>query len=165
MTRKSEPAGAVRCRTAQATILALLASLALTAWPQQTPTDLTSKSIEELMNIRVTSVSKTEQALSRAASAIFVITPDAIRRSGATNIPDLLRMVPGLDVARSDANSWAVSARGFNGKFSDKLLVLHKREVLCPLRRGQVTQAPAVGLSVGSSRSNGASARARSRLF
>jgi iron complex outermembrane recepter protein len=76
------------------------------------------------MNIRVTSVSKTEQTLSQAASAIFVITPEAIRRSGATNIPDLLRMVPGLDVARINANTWAVSARGFNARFSNELLVL-----------------------------------------
>jgi iron complex outermembrane receptor protein len=76
------------------------------------------------MTIRVTSVSKTEQTLSQAASAIFVITPEAIRRSGATNIPDLLRMVPGLDVARINANTWAVSTRGFNGRFSNKLLVL-----------------------------------------
>jgi iron complex outermembrane recepter protein len=124
MPRKNELAGAVRRRRTRAPILALLASLALTAWPQQQPTDLTSESIEDLMNIQVTSVSKTEQTLSRAASAVFVITSDTIRRSGAINIPDLLRMVPGLDVARINANTWAVSARGFNGRFSDKLLVL-----------------------------------------
>jgi iron complex outermembrane receptor protein len=124
MAGKNEPAGAVRRRMARAPILALLASLALNAWPQLKPADLTTKSIEDLMNIRVTSVSKTEQTLSRAASAVFVITPDAIRRSGASNIPDLLRMVPGLDVARINANTWAVSARGFNGRFSNELLVL-----------------------------------------
>ncbi|HET6216654.1 MAG TPA: TonB-dependent receptor plug domain-containing protein, partial [Acidobacteriaceae bacterium] len=76
------------------------------------------------MNLPVTSVSKTEQSLSQAASAIFVITPEAIRRSGANNIPDLLRMVPGLDVARINANTWAVSARGLNARFSNELLVL-----------------------------------------
>jgi iron complex outermembrane receptor protein len=124
MAGKNEPAGVVRRRTARVPILVLLASLALTAWPQLKPADLTTESIEDLMNIRVTSISKTEQTLSRAASAVFVITPDAIRRSGATNIPDLLRMVPGLDVARINADTWAVSARGFNGRFSDKLLVL-----------------------------------------
>jgi iron complex outermembrane recepter protein len=124
MAGKNEPADAVRRGIARAPILALLASLALTAWPQLKPADLTSESIEDLMNIRVTSVSKTEQTVSRAASAVFVVTPDAIRRSGATNIPDLLRMVPGLDVARINANTWAVSARGFNGRFSNKLLVL-----------------------------------------
>ena len=124
MPRKNEPAGAVRRRTAPAALLALLASLTLTAWPQQKPTDLTNESIEDLMNIQVTSVSKTGQKLSQAASAVFVITPDAIRRSDATNIPDLLRMVPGLDVARINANTWAVSARGFNARFSNELLVL-----------------------------------------
>jgi iron complex outermembrane recepter protein len=124
MPRKKEQAGALRRRIARAAPLTLSASLALTAWSQLKPADLTNLSIEDLMNIQVTSVSKTEQTLSRAASAIFVITPDAIRRSGATNIPDLLRMVPGLDVAQINANTWAVSARGFNGRFSNKLLVL-----------------------------------------
>jgi iron complex outermembrane receptor protein len=86
--------------------------------------DLSEASLEDLMNIRVTSVAKTEQPLSRTASAVFVITPEDIRRSGATNIPDLLRMVPGVDVAQIDANTWAISARGLNGRFSNELLVL-----------------------------------------
>jgi iron complex outermembrane recepter protein len=124
MPRKRGLGGTVRRRTTRTLVLAVLASFPVTAWPQPKPTDLTTESIEDLMNIQVTSVSKTEQSLSQAASAIFVITPDAIRRSGATNIPDLLRMVPGLDVARINAYTWAVSARGFNGRFSDKLLVL-----------------------------------------
>jgi iron complex outermembrane receptor protein len=94
------------------------------AWPQQSSNDLTSQSLENLMNIQVTSVSKKEQKLSRTASAIFVITQDDIQRSGATAIPDLLRMVPGMDVAQIDANTWAISARGFNEEFSNKLLVL-----------------------------------------
>lgn len=76
------------------------------------------------MNTKVTSVSKTEQKLSRTASAIFVITTADIARSGATNIPDLLRMVPGVDVAQIDANTWAISARGLNGRFSNELLVM-----------------------------------------
>ena len=62
--------------------------------------------------------------MSTVASAMFVVTQDDIRRSGATNIPDVLRMVPGLDVAQINANTWAISARGFNHQFSDKLLVL-----------------------------------------
>jgi iron complex outermembrane recepter protein len=86
--------------------------------------DLSEASLEDLMNIRVTSVTRTEQPLSRTASAIFVITPEDIRRSGATNIPDLLRMVPGVDVAQINANTWAISARGLNGRFSNELLVL-----------------------------------------
>lgn len=76
------------------------------------------------MNINVTSVSKKEQKLSRVAAAIFVIGQEQIRRSGATNIPDLLRMVPGLNVAQINANTWAISARGFNHELADKLLVL-----------------------------------------
>jgi len=124
MSRRSEVAKVVRRRTIRAALLALLMSLALTAWPQQKQADLTNLSIEDLMNFQVTSVSKTQQSLSRAASAIFVITPEAIRRSGANNIPDLLRMVPGLDVAQINANTWAVSARGFNARFSNELLVL-----------------------------------------
>jgi iron complex outermembrane receptor protein len=86
--------------------------------------DLTQLSIENLMNVDVTSVSKKEQKLARTAAAVFVITQEDIRRSGATNIPDALRMVPGLDVAQINANTWAISARGFNEQFSDKLLVM-----------------------------------------
>src|SRR5580704_6168330 len=74
--------------------------------------DLTTVSLEDLMNIEVTSVSKKEQKLSRTAAAVFVITQEDIQRSGATNIPDLLRMVPGMDVAQINASTWAISARG-----------------------------------------------------
>jgi iron complex outermembrane receptor protein len=99
--------------------------------------DLSQVSLEDLMNIKVTSVSKTEQKMSQAAAAIFVITQEDIRRSGATNIPDLLRMVPGLDVSQINANSWAVSARGFNQQFTNKLLVLiDGRAVYTPLLGG-----------------------------
>ena len=101
------------------------------------PRDLSQVSLEDLMNIEVTSVSKKEQKLSQAAAAIFVITQEDIRRSGATNIPDLLRMVPGMDVSQINANSWAVSARGFNRQFTDKLLVLiDGRAVYTPLLGG-----------------------------
>ena len=99
--------------------------------------DLTQLSLEDLMNTKVTSVSKKEQKMSQVAAAIFVITQEDIRRSGATNLPDLLRMVPGLDVAQINANSWAISARGFNHQFSDKLLVLiDGRSVYTPLFGG-----------------------------
>src|SRR6202034_1990951 len=99
--------------------------------------DLTATSIEDLMNITVTSASKNEQNLSQVPSAIFVITQEDIRRSGANNIPDLLRMVPGLDVAQIDSNTWAISARGFNLQFANKLLVLiDGRAVYTPLFGG-----------------------------
>jgi iron complex outermembrane recepter protein len=87
-------------------------------------TDLASMNIEDLMNVKVTSVSAKEQKLSRAAAAVFVITQEDIHRSGVTNIPGLLRMVPGLDVAEISSSSWAVSARGLNDEFSDEMLVL-----------------------------------------
>ncbi len=76
------------------------------------------------MNIKVVSVSKTDESIARTAAAIFVITQEDIRRSGATNIPDLLRMVPGMDVAQIDANTWAISARGFNARFGNELFVM-----------------------------------------
>jgi iron complex outermembrane receptor protein len=93
------------------------------ASPSQQP-DLTQVSIENLMNIEVTSVSKKEQKLSQVAAAIFVITQEDIRRSGATSIPDLLRMVPGLDVAQINGSTWAIGSRGFNTQFANKLLVM-----------------------------------------
>jgi iron complex outermembrane recepter protein len=86
--------------------------------------DLSRLSIEDLMNVEVTSASAKEQKLFHVAAAIFVISQQDIRRSGARNIPDLLRMVPGLDVAQINGDTWAISSRGFNGQFSNKLLVL-----------------------------------------
>src|SRR6266852_9980619 len=106
--------------------LGLAAALltAIPAYSQEKPRDLAEKSIEDLMKVEVTSVSKKEQKLSSVAAAIFVISQEDIRRSGATNIPDLLRMVPGLDVAQINASTWAIGARGFNQQFSNKLLVM-----------------------------------------
>lgn len=86
--------------------------------------DLTALSLEQLMNIEVTSVSKRSQKIGDTAAAVYVITQEDIRRSGATNIPDLLRMVPGIEVARIDSSKWAISVRGFNGRFANKLQVL-----------------------------------------
>jgi iron complex outermembrane recepter protein len=103
------------------------------AWTQEIPKDLGNSSIEDLMNIEVTSVSKKEQKLSATASAVFVITTEDIRRSGATNIPDLLRIVPGMNVAQINANTWAISSRGLNGQFSNELLVMvDGRDVYTP---------------------------------
>jgi len=100
-----------------------IAQLAYPAGASQAA-DLTKRSLEDLMNIEVTSVSKKGQKTSEAAAAVFVISREDIAHSGALNIPDLLRMVPGLDVAQIDTANWAISARGFNGQFSNKLLVL-----------------------------------------
>jgi len=99
--------------------------------------DLAAMNIEDLTNIQVTSVSKTEQRMSQAAAAIFVITQEDIRRSGATNIPELLLTVPGLTVSQINANSWAISSRGFDTQFANKLLVLiDGRAVYTPLLGG-----------------------------
>jgi iron complex outermembrane receptor protein len=95
----------------------------MTASADQAP-DLTQTSLDDLMNVRVTSVSKKAQSLSQTGSAAYVITRDDIRRSGSTNIPDLLRMVPGVNVARINANTWAISIRGFNYRYSSKVLVM-----------------------------------------
>jgi iron complex outermembrane receptor protein len=105
--------------------------------PAAKSNDLSQVSLEDLMNIEVTSVSKKAEKISQAAAAIFVITQEDIRRSGATTIPDLLRMVPGLDVSQINASTWAVSARGFNAQFTNKLLVLiDGRAVYTPLIGG-----------------------------
>jgi len=109
---------------------------------QKLPTDLTELSLEELMNIEITSVSKKAQKLSDAAAAVFVITQEDIRRSGVTSIPEALRMVPGLQVARIDANKWAITSRGFNGRLANKLLVLIVgRSVYSPLYSGVFWEA------------------------
>jgi iron complex outermembrane recepter protein len=91
---------------------------------QSSSSQLIGASLEELLNIQVTSVSKKDQALSRTAAAVFVINQEDIRRSGAYNIPDLLRMVPGVEVSQIDSNHWAISIRGFASFFANKVLVL-----------------------------------------
>src|SRR6185295_2175571 len=99
--------------------------------------DLTEASLEELMQIEVTSVSKKEQKLSSAPAAIYVITQEDVRRSGLSSIPELLRMVPGLEVARISSHQWAISSRGFNGQWANKLLVLiDGRTVYTPTSSG-----------------------------
>ena len=104
--------------------------------PQNVP-DVTTLSVEDLMNMQVTSVSKHRQKLADAAAAVFVLTQEDIRRSGATSIPEALRLVPGLEVARIDENKWAIGSRGFNGRFDNKLLVLiDGRSVYTPLFSG-----------------------------
>lgn len=104
--------------------LILTVGLATNAFGQRQPSDLTELPLEALMNLEVTSVSKRPQRLADSATAIFVLTQDDIRRSGATSIPEALRLVPGLHVARVDSNVWVVNARGFSSRFSTKFLVL-----------------------------------------
>lgn len=94
-------------------------------------------SLEELANVQVTTVSRKEQRASEAAAAVFVITEEDIRRSGARSIPEALRLAPNLQVARANSRTWAISARGFTAPFANKLLVLiDGRSVYSPLFSG-----------------------------
>jgi iron complex outermembrane receptor protein len=99
--------------------------------------DVMEMDLESLMRIEVTSVSKRPEKLSDAAAAIYVITNEDIRRSGVTSIPEALRLAPGLEVARQDSHTWAISSRGFNDEFANQLLVLiDGRSVYTPLFAG-----------------------------
>ncbi len=101
------------------------------------PSSLKRLSVEQLMEIDVTSVSKRSEPLSTAAAAITVITSEDIRRSGVTTLPEALRLAPGLEVARADGHTWAISARGFNITTANKLQVLiDGRSIYTPLFSG-----------------------------
>lgn len=98
---------------------------------------LKTLSLEELMDIQVTSVSKRVENLEDVASAIQVITQDDIRNSGAKTLPEALRLASNLQVAQVNASQWAISARGFDNVLANKLLVLiDGRTVYTPLYAG-----------------------------
>lgn len=100
---------------------------------------LLNMSLEELSNVVVTSVSKKSEYENEAAAAVFVITQGDIKRSGATTIPEVLRMAPGISVAQSGSNNWTVTSRGFNSQFANKLLVLMDgRVIYSPLFSGVI---------------------------
>src|SRR5512140_3745135 len=117
-----------------------LVTCPLAAFPaaaETSETALADLELEALLKIEVTSVSRKTQRLNDTAAAVFVITNEDIRRSGVTSIPEALRMAPGIQVGRIDANKWAVSSRGFNGRFAGKMLVLFDgRTVFSPLFSG-----------------------------
>jgi iron complex outermembrane recepter protein len=109
------------------TVAVMLSGEALGAGFQNTsalPPDLSTLSLEDLTLVDVCSVARKTQELFKTPAAVFVITREDIRASGANTLPELFRMVPGVQVAQVSANAWAVSARGFNSRFADKLLVL-----------------------------------------
>jgi len=98
---------------------------------------LKALSIEELMNLEVTSVSRRPEKISKTAAAAQGITSEDIRRSGATSLPEVLRLASNLAVAQVDASQWAISARGFNNTLANKMLVLiDGRSVYTPLHAG-----------------------------
>ena len=128
-------------RSSTARVLAaafsLLSCISAPASAQTRTSDLANLTLDQLVTMEVTSVSKREQKLSEAPSAIVVVTSDDIRRSGSTTVAEVLRTVPGLQVARVTSNKWAVSARGSNGLFTAKMLVLvDGRSVYTPLFSG-----------------------------
>jgi len=88
------------------------------------PPDLTDASLEQLMDIQVTSASKKGERLAKTAASVYVVSSEDIRRSGFHTLPEVLRLVPGVQVARTSAGAWAISIRGFNDEFANKLLVL-----------------------------------------
>ena len=89
-----------------------------------TSIDLTEFSLEELLDVEVVSLSRKAEGIQGAAAAVFVISAEDIRRSGAHSIPEVLRLAPGLNVARISSSSWAITSRGFNSRFANKLQVL-----------------------------------------
>ncbi|MHC4886424.1 MAG: TonB-dependent receptor plug domain-containing protein [Planctomycetota bacterium] len=99
--------------------------------------DLSAMELSELMDMTITSLSKKPEAVKKAAASIHVIDSDDIRRSGATTIPDLLRHVPGVQVAREDTTNWAVGIRGKHDSLTNNLLVLiDGRSVYNPIFSG-----------------------------
>jgi len=98
---------------------------------------LADLSLEELLDMEIYSAAKKKQKTSETAAAVYVLTTEDIRRAGVTTIPEALRLVPGVEVARIDSNKWAISIRGFNERFANKLLVLiDGRSVYTPLFAG-----------------------------
>jgi iron complex outermembrane receptor protein len=135
--RSNSCASQGRCRGCVLAFLCAIGGAAHALTGFEATDDLKRLSVEELMNLEITSVSKTEERFGGAAAAIAVVTAEDIRRSGATTIPEALRLVPGIHVARRNSNSWAVSARGFSSVNSEKLLVLSDtRSVYTPLFSG-----------------------------
>ena len=120
----SRLASNLSCRVNGLVAMALVVALVDTPAGAQDPfANLMTLSLEDLMVVQVSLAARSEQPLSETAAAVHILTRDDIRRSGATSVAELLRQVPGVQVARIDANKWAITARGFNERFANKLLV------------------------------------------
>jgi iron complex outermembrane recepter protein len=121
---------------ATAAIGAIIAAASSAAEAQSTP-NLLDLTIEQLSELRVTSVSRVRESLADSPANVFVITGDEIRRSGVTSIAEALRLAPGVEVARRNDYSWSITLRGFNSDLANKLLVLiDGRSVYSPLYAG-----------------------------
>jgi iron complex outermembrane receptor protein len=102
----------------------LIAALPAVARAQSKPPDLAQATIEQLLSLEITSAGRRQQRAEDVAAAVYVITREDIRRSGLTLLPEILRLAPGVQVAQLNANKWAISVRGFNSIYSNKLLIL-----------------------------------------
>ncbi|MET0988961.1 MAG: TonB-dependent receptor [Steroidobacteraceae bacterium] len=140
--RADRPTGARSQQAKHALLHASVASACFWALPVDAQSlasaqDLKHLSLEELLDVQVTSVSRKQEQLLDAPAAIAVLTSEDIRRSGATTLPETLRGVPGLHVAQINASEWAISSRGFSSVNSEKLLVLtDSRSIYTPLYSG-----------------------------
>ncbi|HEU5124271.1 MAG TPA: TonB-dependent receptor [Verrucomicrobiae bacterium] len=135
MTKRTRLKPALRVLVAAAVLLNF--SVVVSRGDNTDVLELSNFSLEELINMQVTSVGKKETRLFRSPAAIAVLTADDLKRLGANSLPEALRAVPGIQVARISANRWAVSARGLNDEYSNKLLVLvDGRSVYTPLFGG-----------------------------
>src|SRR5690606_32803786 len=104
--------------------------------------DYFDMSLEQLLQVQVHGASKKDELIGNAPAAVYAVTSADIERSGVTNIPDALRMVPGVEVARSDSNSWAISIRSISSVLSIMLLVMIAgRSVYKPVSGGTLWEA------------------------
>jgi iron complex outermembrane receptor protein len=125
----------------------LLALQVVSASPALAADALDELSLEDLTKTEITSVSRKSQSLANVPAAAFVISSEDIRRSGAQTIPDVLRMAPGIEVAQIDNGRYAVTARGFNGRFANKLQVLvDGRSIYLPTFSGVMWERDPVAL-------------------
>jgi iron complex outermembrane receptor protein len=132
---------------AAAVCAALAAGHALAAVRQDHVASLADLSLEQLANVVVTSATRRAQPLGEAAASVYVITSEDIRRSGVRTLPEALRLAPNLTVARTDANNYAISARGFANVLANRLLVMiDGRTVFSPLFSGVFWDAQEVML-------------------
>ena len=131
------------CRGAMVLLLILVSGLVNENWAATSPSDrpggapLKQLSLAELGNVEVTTASKEPEEVWKTPAAVYVLTQEDIRRSGATSIPEVLRLVPGVQVSRIDNDHWAVGIRGFADQFSKSMLVLvDGRSLYTPLFAG-----------------------------
>ncbi len=131
----------------------LIAALAGVGWADAHAADqgssplLKQLSLAQLGNVEVTTASKEPEEVWKTPAAVYVITQEDIQRSGATNLPDILRLAPGVEVAQADSDHWSVSIRGFGAVLANKLLVLiDGRSVYTPLYAGVYWEAQATPL-------------------